>query len=480
MPGLQVDGAAPRGPAALHELGPTSAGYRSEVATPLADDPVPSLSLGPRPVDEVLLEIDWQDGSEDLVRLGDLRGAPAYQTDDGRSLQVVQRDAQLVLRADGAGVALRSVRAHRFDLAPGDLATALARLELLAAADAGLYAPHPSPDQPGQLLKGPRARDLPAGGPPWLLLVHGTAGSTEVGFDPLAEAAPWARIQATWADRVLTYEHRTLTEGPLTSAIDLLRGMSADMTLDVLAMSRGGLVAELLCHGPIAPSVAQEVADRCAAEALPGFEARAFLDAAAEFSRLWADRRPRVRRLVRVGTAIAGIPLLQQGSARFYGLLFASARLAFDHDARRVDGRHARFLGLLRSARLVVRRATRAQGVALGLPGMDAQRPDAPVVRLLNRPEARAQPVAGELAVVGGDFQGWDPVTKAIQLGAARIHGLPLLGDHDVVIPLATTRGGLRRLQVSVRTERGPHAHHFGYLREPPCRDWMVRWLSRP
>ena len=264
-------------------------------------------------------------------------------------------------------------------------------------------------------------------------------------------------LQAAYGPRILAYEHRTLAEGLLTSAVGLLRGLRADMTLDVLALSRGGMFLELLVHGPVAESTVREVAQRVARldqdrngrRDFRGFDAARFVHAFSEFNRLWQEKRPRIRRLVRVGCAISGIPRLSRGWQRYLGLLFASGRLARDPQTLAARTRMERNLALLRSLRLVLMASYREHegetADSLGLPGLDAQRPDAPVLHLLNR----AQPAGAqdsELLSVAGDYQGAlpHPTTPAVGHRAPRARRPRAPANADLVVPLQSTSGGLR------------------------------------
>lgn len=96
---------------------------------------------------------------------------------------------------------------------------------------------------------------LPAGRKPRvLLLVHGTFSSTLGSFGALAATA-WGREllrQALSAyDAVLGFDHRTLSVDPQVNAVDMLQRLESiawpePPVLDIVAFSRGGLVARSL------------------------------------------------------------------------------------------------------------------------------------------------------------------------------------------------------------------------------------------
>ena len=499
------DGSHP--PIIPRELEAALEGYRSEAVYRRQAGPVPRLCLDtlragdpPAALADVTLEIDWSDGIEDLIRVEDLLVGRAQETDNGRHVQLVQRGEDTwELRAWGPQARLRSIRAHCFPPGPRDLPSVLVQLELAAAPDTGLYRPevvHPTGGGDPTLDLGPSAGDLSdCDGAPTLLLVHGTAGSIELSFQPLAAPGQWNALQAAYGTRILAYEHRTLAEGLLTSAVGLLRGLRADMTLDVLALSRGGMFLELLVHGPVAESTAREVAQRVARldqdrngrRDFRGFDVARFVHAFSEFNRLWQEKRPRIRRLVRVGCAISGIPRLRRGWQRYLGLLFASGRLARDPQTLAARTRLQRNLALLRSLRLVLTASYREhEGEttdSLGLPGLDAQRPDAPVLHLLNRAQPAGAAWDSELLSVAGDYRGDSPLTRRLQRWATELHGLadldPPANAHDLVVPLQSTSGGLPRARAREHVVQGTAANHFKYLQHPPTLDLIAEWLLR-
>nr|MBP8217673.1 hypothetical protein [Thauera sp.] len=96
---------------------------------------------------------------------------------------------------------------------------------------------------------------LPATAEPLLILLHGTASSTQGSFGKLWAADNAAgrdartRLAATYAGRAFAFEHRSLTESPVANALALVRRLPKGAQLHLVSHSRGGLVGELLCLG---------------------------------------------------------------------------------------------------------------------------------------------------------------------------------------------------------------------------------------
>ncbi len=88
---------------------------------------------------------------------------------------------------------------------------------------------------------------LPATAEPLLILLHGTASSTQGSFGKLWAADNAAgrdartRLAATYAGRAFAFEHRSLTESPVANALALVRRLPKGAQLHLVSHSRGGL-----------------------------------------------------------------------------------------------------------------------------------------------------------------------------------------------------------------------------------------------
>jgi hypothetical protein len=113
----------------------------------------------------------------------------------------------------------------------------------------------------GQLQWGP----APADGPFWeafdadrlppgarsLLLLHGTGQRTVPGFRGL-DPDDLAQLRAIYGDRIVAFEHRAIGHRVVRNAHELIRDLSrtgARLELDVLGLSRGGLIGRYLTEG---------------------------------------------------------------------------------------------------------------------------------------------------------------------------------------------------------------------------------------
>ncbi|MGC3944722.1 MAG: CHAT domain-containing protein [Chryseolinea sp.] len=81
---------------------------------------------------------------------------------------------------------------------------------------------------------------------PYLLFIHGTATSTKGSFGGLDGTDPWNFIHDNYGNRVIAFQHESLTKGPLQNVLELIQGLPKNCTLHIITQSHGGVVGELL------------------------------------------------------------------------------------------------------------------------------------------------------------------------------------------------------------------------------------------
>ena len=97
---------------------------------------------------------------------------------------------------------------------------------------------------------------------PFLIFIHGTASSTWGSFGGLWSAARSQELEALrqlYSNRVLAFEHATLSKSPIENASELAdlvtRLLPSGAKLHLVSHSRGGLVGELLCRANVVDTV---------------------------------------------------------------------------------------------------------------------------------------------------------------------------------------------------------------------------------
>ena len=333
-----------------------------------------------------------------------------------------------------------------------------------------------------------------------LLLLHGTASSTQGSFGGLWQADAHGAVPADWeklasgskpgSTVVLAWEHRSLTASPLVNLCGLVAALRAvplapGCVVDMLSHSRGGLVGELLAAAlaagrepgvqtggqPEAPTDAQPAAAAAQpTEATPPTDPT---PRAALIERLRAaygtdhPDAPQIEPLARALDAVAGSRwqagifvrvacpargtlLADRRTDLFLSLLLRSVGLAF-------GGPGAVWFELLSG---LVRGLVAAKGDARALPGLEAMIPGAPLTVALN-PVGGGPVVPGRLRVVAGDAQAQGLGGLLTLLGDV-FYGLH---DHDYVVHTQAMFGGLKRAAPLSRRVEDPSVTHFGYFK---------------
>ena len=80
----------------------------------------------------------------------------------------------------------------------------------------------------------------------YLLFIHGTLSSAKRAYGQLAETELWKMLRSKYENRIIAFEHRTLTESPFSNTLDLMNALPKGAAIDLVTHSRGGLVGELL------------------------------------------------------------------------------------------------------------------------------------------------------------------------------------------------------------------------------------------
>lgn len=215
---------------------------------------------------------------------------------------------------------------------------------------------------------------------PALLFLHGTASSTSGSFGGLWNAGPDVpirRLFAHYEGRVLALQHRTLTESPIENAAfvaeRLFEILGGNAEIHLVSHSRGGLVGELLARSM-----------RVGGAPFTNDELTLFRDLTRErdrvainkLNRILQDARFRVTRFVRVGCPARGTTLADRRLDRYFSILVNVVGMIPSLKANPIyDGLTSLLAGVLKQR-------TKPED----LPGLEAQMPGSPIVRLLNRP----------------------------------------------------------------------------------------------
>lgn len=304
-----------------------------------------------------------------------------------------------------------------------------------------------------------------AGTTPLLVFLHGTASSTRGSFGELW--APSARvvrnqILAPYRGNVYAFEHFSLTQSPMQNALELLDALPDGATLHLVSHSRGGLIGELLCRGQMAGGEPFDNADidRLFAQATHAQEAKQLR----ELARRLKDKKLRIERFARVACPARGTILVSQRLDRWLSLSLDAIGTIADLAS---SGYYAVFEEFVKAF-------VRTRADPNTLPGLEAMMPTSPIVRLLNREDAKSR---SDLHVVAGDIEGGDLWRR---LGIL-LTDLYYREDHDLVVNTRAMYGGTPRVDAPRRYfAQGPGVYHFTYFRNADTAAKVADALHRP
>lgn len=311
---------------------------------------------------------------------------------------------------------------------------------------------------------------------PMLVFVHGTASSTVGSFGDLraGDRDLWTALERQFNGGIYAFEHRTLSEGPIDNALQLVRALPTGAQVCLVSHSRGGLVADLLCLGDFDALIDDYVfafegtGDSDAAEAqrvlkeleIAHAEHRAKLR---ELAALLREKKPVVSRYVRAASPANGTKLASGNFDVFLsGLLTLIGQVPF-------------FFGspLYSAFKRVVIEIARNRTNPHLVPGIEAMLPDSPMTKLLRDAPVRPGTL---MAVIAGDIQG-GPMLK--RLGVMLTDFLLFDSeDNDLVVNTSAMLAGVApRLGAKVLFDRGSDVSHFRYFTNTDTRAALRDWL---
>jgi pimeloyl-ACP methyl ester carboxylesterase len=348
------------------------------------------------------------------------------------------------------GIAIKSLNFLGYkvadDLPEKAVEIAAERVEQQLAGPTGIYRIGPN----GELTPD----SIEAGTEPVLVFIHGTASSTTNGFKALTgseEQAPaWARLQEHYKGRIFGYEHRTLTQFPAENAVEFLESLPDGNIppLHLVSHSRGGLVGDLIAHGGL-KETAFPVADLKAAgideKQIPVFN---------RLNELLATRAPRVTRFVRIACP-AGGTTLASGRLDIYLSLMVT-----------LLGKIPAVGPILGAVGDLLATAAKLRTDPDALPGLEAQMPDSPFIRILN---GSGHQLDSDLTVISGDSDGW----------LKNLANLFYWTANDLVVDTRSMYRGAVRAKRSWYRAEGPEVHHCNYFARDETVQKLVDGLTR-
>ena len=251
-------------------------------------------------------------------------------------------------------------------------------------------------------------------------------------------------LREAYGDRVLAFEHATLSESPIENALKLASELPDNARLHLVTHSRGGLVGELLCRA----SAIQEIKRPAAAQetkwepwAFQPQEYQIFeedekyskdpkqLSALRQLDAELKSKKFKVERLVRVACPALGTTLASGRLDRWFSVLGSLVGTALP-DTPLFD----MFEDIGDFVAAVIKERTDPAT----LPGLEAVMPESAFIKLINWPNVK---VPGDLAVIAGDIDPEAWWARLLVWVSDRFYE----SDHDLVVNTPSMYGGVKR-----------------------------------
>lgn len=294
-----------------------------------------------------------------------------------------------------------------------------------------------------------QAFEFPRPAEPILLLIHSNVATGEASFGDLwapAAEAERVRLHERYRDRVLSFEHFSVKEGPIQSALNLAQALPPGAQLHILSLSAGGLIGELLARGQRTDGRPpfDEIDDSILADMGEDRERLHRLSAQLQ------EKQLKIARFVRVACPARG--------TQIFGEAPELALEMFD-----------RLTPLAGISRFALKPFAQLLNDPRSMPGLAMLAPDSPLIRLLNRPDIR---VRAPLAVVTGVSRKHGLFAQMGQYVGSALHATE---EHDLVVSLDSALGGLRRAGAASQfIDAGDQTDHFSYFKNLATRRAIV------
>ena len=241
---------------------------------------------------------------------------------------------------------------------------------------------------------------------PYFLFIHGTSSDTFGAFQDLQQTEVWGNLHKRYGKNVLAFQHRTLTESPLTNVVKLVEMLPDEAVLHIISHSRGGIVGDIINKYSTGSKASQNGAENNQ-EVPVGFnnihislleeegdDQEGISNRAVDIENIkklnahFKDNKVTVEKFIRVACPAAGTKL-------------ASKRL--DIVLNVFSNLFGGVFGVVFKELLGV--AVHTKDNVDVLPGLEAQSPDSPFIKVLNDPSDEQAIDGKPLAVVSGNGQ---------------------------------------------------------------------------
>ena len=273
---------------------------------------------------------------------------------------------------------------------------------------------------------------------PYLVLIHGTASSVIGSFGKAVGTDFMSFIHETYGNRILAFQHRTLTENPLQNVKQLVTNLPNNCVLHLITTSRGGLVGEILsrfCNSS-ASNAFNSTEMAILKKEYPQSYFTEIEQTINEINAILLNKKIKIEKFIRIACPAGGTTL---ASKRLDFFLNISLNLIGVATGMAANPIYMAFRNLTAAA-------IDSKNKPEVLPGLEVQNPGSPFIKALNCPLDLENPdgrvvINNSLVVIAGNSK------PALKLNAIWIIASKLffLRKNDLVVDTETMTLGTRR-----------------------------------
>lgn len=301
-------------------------------------------------------------------------------------------------------------------------------------------------------------------GNPFFLFIHGTNSNAMGAFCELMDTPAWSAIHNNYGNNVIAFQHRTLTESPLENAIKLVNALPHNATLHIISHSRGGIVGDILCKystngtgeavGFSDENIELLKKEGCRDKDIANIK---------ELNRIFKTKKISVTRFLRVACPAAGTKLASRRLDHFLNALF-----------NLFGGTANPFVDILKE---LLSAAVETKDNIDVLPGLEAQNPASPFIKILNDQSEQMGVDGSSLVVMSGNgtvsFSGNGLLVILCKLFYWQRNDLVVNTDSMYL-------GARRRSNIQYFFDQGPEVNHVRYFKNPKTREALLLAINTP
>jgi len=297
----------------------------------------------------------------------------------------------------------------------------------------------------------------------YLLLIHGEASNTARTFGDLNSndnpKLAFTKLASCYKDNVLAFEHQTISVSPLENVIDLLEALPDECNLDIIAHSRGGIVADLLVSADFRiPHNEIDTSKEHLFSNIPNFKNKVI-----RFNNLINKKNIQVNKVVHVGCPMMGTFLLESERAdHFFNILRQGHNLSFSKNSSHESAWKNLIFDIINKRKL-----------ATNFAGIEPLIPEGYFQHFLN---SITNEMPGKLFIIeSGSTKSNDQFLVISTL----LKNMGYTAPNDLLSHLGSMRGGLTRTKgYRYKKINGKEINHFSYFRDSEVKNALLNVLN--